>query len=43
MKAYEVTMQSGVSFAYITDELQDNIPAAIFERFQSWPAQVVAL
>lgn len=43
MKAYKITMQTGLSFAYITEEDADNIAAAIFERFRAWPVEVVKL
>lgn len=43
MKAYKITMQAGLSFAYITEEDADNIAAAIFERFRAWPVEVVKL
>jgi len=43
MKSYKITMQTGLSFAYITEEKPENIAAAIFERLRAWPVEVLAL
>jgi hypothetical protein len=43
MKAYQIKLETGRAFTYITDEPACNIAAAIFERFGRVALEVVAL
>jgi len=43
MKAYKVTLKSGKAFSYITDEKQENLVEAVFERFREYPEKIERL
>lgn len=43
VKSYKISLPNGKEFTCITDELVENIPAAILERFLVLPVSVIPL
>lgn len=43
MKAYKITLPCGRAFTCVTDEPEQGLPAAIFERFRVYPVEVQKL